>query len=92
MSVSVCSVAQSYLTLGDLMDDNPPGSSIHGIIPDYWSGLPFPSLGDLPDPGVETMYSCFILLPKQRPTSCPKGNISMVHALVGNDFFRINLG
>ena len=20
---------------------------------DYWSGLPFPSLGDLPDPGVE---------------------------------------
>ena len=20
---------------------------------DYWSGLPFPSLGDLPDPGIE---------------------------------------
>ena len=20
----------------------------------YWSGLPFPSLGDLPDPGMET--------------------------------------
>ena len=21
--------------------------------PEYWSGLPFPSLGDLPDPGIE---------------------------------------
>ena len=24
-------VAQSYLTLGDLMDCSPPGSSVHGI-------------------------------------------------------------
>jgi len=31
-----------------------PGSSVHGIIRlEYWSGLPFPSLGDLPDPGTE---------------------------------------
>ena len=22
---------------------------------EYWSGLPFPSLGDLPDPGIEPM-------------------------------------
>ena len=22
---------------------------------EYWSGLPFPSPGDLPDPGIETM-------------------------------------
>ena len=22
---------------------------------EYWSGLPFPCLGDLPDPGIETM-------------------------------------
>ena len=22
---------------------------------EYWSGLPFPSLGDLPDPGIELM-------------------------------------
>ena len=22
---------------------------------EYWSGLPFPSSGDLPDPGIETM-------------------------------------
>ena len=33
------------------MDYNPLGSSVHGI--EYWSVLPFPSLGDLPNPGIE---------------------------------------
>ena len=28
---------------------------------EYWSGLPFPSLGDLPNPGIErTHVSCFL--------------------------------
>ena len=37
------------------MDYSPPGSSVHGILQaEYWSGLPFPPPGDLPDPGVET--------------------------------------
>ena len=32
----------------------PPGSSVHGIFQAaVWSGLPFPSPGDLPDPGIE---------------------------------------
>ena len=36
------------------MDCSPPGSSVHGIFhSEYWSGLPFPSPGDLPDPGME---------------------------------------
>ena len=47
-------VTQSCLTLCDLMDCHPPGSSVHGILrPEYWSGLPFPSPGDLPNPGTE---------------------------------------
>ena len=38
----------------DLMDCSPPASSVHGISqPEYWSGLPFPFPGDLPDPGIE---------------------------------------
>ena len=42
----------SCLTLCDPMDCSPPGSSVHGILqPEYWSGLPFPSPGDLPNPG-----------------------------------------
>ena len=47
-------VAQSYPTLGDPMD-----SSLHQAPPsmefsrqEYWSGLPFPSPGDLPNPGL----------------------------------------
>jgi len=48
-------VAQSCLTLCDPMD-----SSLHQAPPsmgfsrqEYWSGLPFPSPGNLPNPGIE---------------------------------------
>ena len=45
---------KSCLTLCDSMDCSSPGSSIHGIFrQEYWGGLPFPSPGDLPDPGIE---------------------------------------
>ena len=34
------------------MDYNLPDSSVQGILKEeYWSGFPFPSSGDLPDPG-----------------------------------------
>ena len=46
-------VAQLYPTLCDLMDYSPPRSSVHGILQEYWSGLPFPSAEDLLNPGVE---------------------------------------
>ena len=36
------------------MDCSPPGSSTQGFSrQEYWSGLPFPSPGDLLDPGIE---------------------------------------
>ena len=41
-------VTQSCLTLCDPVDCNLPGSR-----QEYWSGLPFPSPGDLPDPRIE---------------------------------------
>ena len=48
-------VTQSCLTLCDPMD-----SSLHQAPPsmgfsrqEYWSGLPFPSPGNLPNPGIE---------------------------------------
>ena len=38
----------------DPMGCIPPGSSVHGIFQqEYQSGLPFPSLEDLPNPGIE---------------------------------------
>ena len=41
-------------TLCDPMGCSPPGSSVHGIFrQEYCSGLPFPSPGNLPNPGIE---------------------------------------
>ena len=45
---------QSCPTLCDLLDCNPPGSSVHGILQArilHW--VAFPPSGDLPDPGIE---------------------------------------
>ena len=42
------------------MDCSPPGSFVHGIFKqEYWSGLPFPSPGDLPDPGIKPESPAF---------------------------------
>ena len=48
---------QFCLTLFNHMDYSLLGSSVHGRMDkntvQYWSWLPFPSAGDLPDPGVQ---------------------------------------
>ena len=57
MSYCACVCAQSLQsrpTLCDLLDCNPPGSSVHGILQArilHW--VAFPPSGDLPDPGIE---------------------------------------
>ena len=52
--MSVCSVLQSCLILCDPLDCSPPVSLSMGFFRQgYRSGLPFPSPGDLPDPGIE---------------------------------------
>ena len=46
--------AQSCLTLCDPMACNLLGAFVHGILQqEYWSGLPFISPGDLPNPEIE---------------------------------------
>ena len=50
----MCLVAQSCPTLCNPMDCSPPGSSVVGFLrQEYWSGVPCPSPGDLPDLGTE---------------------------------------
>jgi len=45
------------------MDCSPPGYSVHGFSSqEYWSGLPFPSPGDLPDPGIKCRWQIFYKL------------------------------
>ena len=48
-------VAKSCSTLCNPMDCSPPGSSVHGILQTriLRVRLPCPSLGDLPNPGIE---------------------------------------
>ena len=60
--------AQSCSTLGDPLDDSPPGPlSTEFSRLEYWSGLPFPSPGDLPDQGMNTglLHCRQILLPSE---------------------------
>ena len=46
--------AQSCLTLCDPVDCSLAGPFVHEFSrQEYWSGLPFPFPGDLPDPGIE---------------------------------------
>ena len=51
--VCVCVVTQLCLTLYDPMDCSPPGSLSTAFSRQYWSGLPFPPPGDLPDLGIK---------------------------------------
>ena len=47
-------VPQSCPSFCNPMDCSSPASSVHGIFhQEYWSGLPFPSPGGLPNPGME---------------------------------------
>ena len=55
-------VVQSCATLCDLMDCSLPGPLFMGFSRQvYWSGLPFPSPGDLPDPGIKPMSPTSLL-------------------------------
>ena len=47
-------VTQSCPTLCDPINCSPPGFLSMGLPKqEYWSGLPYPPPGDLPDPGIE---------------------------------------
>ena len=55
-----CLVTQSCPTLCNPMDCSPP-LPMGFPRQECWSGLPFPSLGDLPNPGIELMSPVRIL-------------------------------
>ena len=64
------------------VDCSLPGSSVHGISQaqeEYRSGLPFPPLGDLPDPRIEPMSLTFptsLILP-----SVSLNSLQLIHYL-----------
>ena len=80
VTVCVCSVASDSLSR---LDCSPSGSSVHGNFfrQEYWSGLPFPTPGDLPHPGFEPMSP---VDPALQTDSLPRshlGNFQIICAL-----------
>ena len=72
MKFSMCVCAQSFPTLCDSMDCILQASLFMEFSREvYWRGLPFPSPGDLPDPGIEPIYCiagrCLPLCPMGSP-------------------------
>ena len=65
----------SRVRLCDPMDRSPPGSSVHGISQqECWSGLPFPSPGDLPDLGIKPVSPVSPALAGRFFTAEPSGS------------------
>ena len=63
--VCLCVVSCVWL-FETLMDCSPSHSSVHEIFrEEHWSELPFPLLGDLPDPGIWTHVSCVSCIGRQ---------------------------
>ena len=78
-------------TLCGPMDCSLSGSSVHGIFQaKCWSGLPFPSPGDLPDPGIEPRSPTLQAdtIPSEPPG---KQNAGLVEAQAGIKIARRNI-
>ena len=76
---------QSCPTLCDPVDCGLPSSSVRGLSwQEYWSGLPFSSPGDLPDPEIEPVSPAspalagkfFTTEPCGKPTEYNKGGLN----------------
>ena len=79
-SESESEVAQLCPTLCDPVDCSPPAPPPMGFSrQEYWSGLPFPSPGDLPNPGIEPRFPA---LQADTLTSEPPGKPSLYHTMM----------
>ena len=49
---------------------------------EYWSGLPFPPPGDLPNPGIELLSPASLALSGRFFTAAPPGKLSLPRFLI----------
>ena len=72
----VCIFSCSFVSdFCDPMGSSPPGSSVHGFCKqEYWSGLPFPTLGNLPLPGLNLHLLCLLHWQADSLTLCRLGS------------------
>ena len=89
VNYNCCCISRSVDPLRP-MDCSPPGSSVHGISQqEYWSGLPFPPPGDLPNPGIEPGSP--VLEVDSLPPEPPKSWLTMICFLVFFLWFVLNV-
>ena len=80
MSLCVCVSVSLCLSLSLRAQYSPPDSSVHGIFQaKYWSVLPFPSPGDLPNPGIKPASPA---LTRKVFTTVPSGKPYMIHTAI----------
>ena len=76
-------VTHSCPTLCDPMGCSPLGSSMEFSRQDYWSGLPFPSPGDLTDPEIKPWFPALQADSTGRATKPTESFIcSLIHSLL----------
>ena len=84
---AICAWLQLCLTLCNPMDCSLPGSSVHGILQEeYWSGLPCPPPGDLPNPGIEPRTPTLQVdsLPSEPPGKPQNSGVGSLSLLQGS--------
>ena len=79
-------VTQLCPMLCDPMYCHPPSSSVGFAIREYWSRLPFPSPGDLPNPRIEPRYPTFLedsfpAEPQWKPKNTGVGSLSLLQRI-----------
>ena len=87
LSLLLLFVINSTPTLRNSMDYSPPGSSVQGFSrQEYWSGLPCPPPGDLPNPEIEPTYPASAALQADslatKPPGKPPNNLSLTYYLL----------
>ena len=85
----VCVYTQSCLTFCDPIDYQAP-LSMKFTRQEYWSRLPFPTPGDLPDPGIEPMSPASPALAGGFFTTTPLGDISQIKLFLPQALFLEN--
>ena len=74
LRVCVCTVHSVVSKSLWPLDCSPPDSSVYGILQaKYWSGLPFPTPGDLPIPGIKPVSLASAALASKFFTTAPPG-------------------
>ena len=83
----LCFITRWCPTLCDPMDCSLPGSSVHMDSPGkYWSGLPCPPPGDLPNPGIESRSHALQVdslqsEPRGKPKNTTVGSLSLLQGI-----------